>query len=517
MDNNHIFTYHTRLALTSAQEEILTSYAVLYGKVERSLFAAIQAGRQPTKLKPEFMKTFGITARQYNAVRIHLQGKIASIKALRPVQLEQLHNKIMKARKVIKHLQKKAPGSNKLHQKNRRLHTLELKLETIRKQEDTPICFGGKHLFHAQFNLEEHGYGGHTAWLDAWQKARSSEFVVIGSKDETAGCQGCAMTLIDEGLFLRLRIPDAIRKEGTKYLVLGPLSFAYGQDVILDALSRGCALNYRFKRDDKGWRVFVSTAYEAPGVSTTNLLGVIGVDFNAGNMAISETDHFGNLVYSKVIRCITYGKTTAQRKAVMGNAVKEIVEYAVTVHKPLIVEKIDFAKKKAEIEQSSPGHTRTISSFAYAQIQAMLRARCFRTGVEVIEVNPAYTSTIGAVNYAQRYGISVHQAAALAIARRGTGLSERPLKRIITPVRNGHQVTFPLPVRNRGKHVWSQWAVIRRRLKAVHAAHARSGEPAPLRLMSLYPVLGPIRALPAQLRHANRQQHCSADVEDIPL
>jgi len=46
--------------------------------------------------------------------------------------------------------------------------------------------------------------------------------------------------------------------------------------------------------------------------------------------------------------------------------------------------------------------------------------------VEVIEVNPAYASTMGMVNFAHRYGISVHQGAAIAIARRSLGLSERP-------------------------------------------------------------------------------------------
>ena len=50
----------------------------------------------------------------------------------------------------------------------------------------------------------------------------------------------------------------------------------------------------------------------------------------------------------------------------------------------------------------------------------------FRAGVEVLEVHPAYTSTIGAVNHAARFGISIHQGAAIAIARRSLGLSERP-------------------------------------------------------------------------------------------
>lgn len=56
-----------------------------------------------------------------------------------------------------------------------------------------------------------------------------------------------------------------------------------------------------------------------------------------------------------------------------------------------------------------------LSSFAYHRIIQHLKAAAFRAGVHVIEVNPAYTSTIGAVNYAAQLGISVHQGAAIAI------------------------------------------------------------------------------------------------------
>jgi len=104
-----------------------------------------------------------------------------------------------------------------------------------------------------------------------------------------------------------------------------------------------------------------------------------------------------------------------------------------------------------------------------------LKAAAFRVGVTVIEVNPAYTSVIGAVNYAQQKGISVLMGAAFAIARRGLGLSERPtVREANAPLRSGGHVTFALPVRNRAKHVWSFWSNVRTRLKAAHVAHYRS-------------------------------------------
>ena len=116
-----------------------------------------------------------------------------------------------------------------------------------------------------------------------------------------------------------------------------------------------------------------------------------------------------------------------------------------------------------------------LSSFAYKQIAQYLKAAGFRAGVAVIEVNPAYTSTIGAVNYAARYGISIHQGAAIALARRGLGLSERPARRVAQlPTADGDHVTLHLPVRNRCQHVWSLWSAVSRQIRAALRAHVQS-------------------------------------------
>ena len=59
-----------------------------------------------------------------------------------------------------------------------------------------------------------------------------------------------------------------------------------------------------------------------------------------------------------------------------------------------------------------------------AKVKAYLLSRGYREGVEVFQVNPAYSSVIGRVKFMERYGLSVHQAAALALARRLLGCRE---------------------------------------------------------------------------------------------
>jgi IS605 OrfB family transposase len=127
--------------------------------------------------------------------------------------------------------------------------------------------------------------------------------------------------------------------------------------------------------------------------------------------------------------------------------------------KPIVVEDLDFKKKKSELERSNKKMARMLSSFSYEKILSCIKARAEDSGTECIEINPAFTSVIGKFKFAKRYGISNHQAAACAIARRGLKLSERPNRR-------DHVASF-LPVRNRNKHVWAHWGKVSRNKAAL--------------------------------------------------
>ncbi|MDA8215919.1 MAG: IS200/IS605 family accessory protein TnpB-related protein, partial [Nitrospiraceae bacterium] len=254
------------------------------------------------------------------------------------------------------------------------------------------------------------------------------------------------------------------------------------------------AINYRFLKDDKGWRVFVTV--EVPEVKriSDSRLGVIGIDINADHLAVTETDRFGNPVEYFSIPCNTYGKTSEQRKAIIGDAVKQAIVFAVSRCKPIVIEQLDFQKKKAVLEKQSPKYARMLSSLAYTQIQTLIRARAFDNGIEVFEVNPAYTSVIGQYKFKDRYGMSTHNAAALVIGRRSMGFSETLPSQL--------HGTLPLSVRNRGRHVWSKWAVVSRKTSAAFAAHRQSGSslssPSPVFdkawLVTIPPVAGEIPA-----------------------
>ena len=193
---------------------------------------------------------------------------------------------------------------------------------------------------------------------------------------------------------------------------------------------------------------------------TDRARGAIGVDLNADHLAVSETDGDGNWVRSWRAPLVTYGKSQHQAQALIGDAVASVVAYAKGAGKPIVLEKLDFRTRKAALEGESHRYSRMLSSFSYGKIRAFFLSRGIRQGVEVHQVNPAFSSVIGRVKFMERYGLSVHQAAALALARRFLGCFERIPRRRVCPIGNGVQVAFTVPARMRLKHVWTFWGAV---------------------------------------------------------
>lgn len=489
-------TYQTRVALDTKQSMILEEYAHLSNVLEHALYAEVAKGKTSASCKNLFLKKYGVTARQFNACRVSLEGKIAACQAGKEQAIIELKEKITSLDKKIEKLSKKK--SLTLHQKKRRRETLHYRLSQLEndlKENRHRLCFGGKKLFRAQFSLEENGFTSHEDWKKAWQ-SRNDQFFTLGSKDESSGNQTCTAALnIDGSLSLRLRLPPTLEAKYGKYLKIDAVNFAYGQAAIVASLGNpeGQAISYRFKKDAKGWRIFASTSLQKAKLISQEQVGVIGIDLNIDHIACTETDRFGNLVEKKIFSWVSYGKSKGQLKALTGEVCKEIIEWAKLVKKPLVIEKLDFQKKKTSLAEQKAKFARLLSSFAYGLFFHFIKAQGYRAGIAVHEVNPAFTSMIGRINYAKRYGLSIHLAAALCIARRYQQLSESPnLSVEEIPDGKGSHVAFVLPVRNRTKHVWHFWGQVKRKVKTVLAAHFqaknyRSSDPPSSILVTVIP------------------------------
>ena len=422
------FTYEDRIHSFEELESekgvsALSAYAELYGHLERKLFGRYCAGVSLPSLKTEYLLAHRIPARMFNGLRVSVEGKISAASESQLRQLESLGRRISRAQKQIADALERGKLAV-VHHKRRRLENLCHRLDALRADVAAGrvgICFGSRRLWHRQYALEANGYSLHEEWQREWREARSDEFFVLGSKDETSGCQLCVATVQDDGkLTLRLRLPDALAERHGKYLVVKDVHFNHGHAQVLAALQsdEGQAISYRFKRDRKGWRVFASVKHQPVEVVTDRRLGAIGVDVNVDHLAVSETDSSGNWLRSWTVPLVTYGKSKKQAEDLIGDAVAEVVAAAREAGKPLVIENLDFSKKRDLLEGESPGRSRMLSSFAYGKIKTYFLSRGYREGVEVKEVNPAFSSVMGRVLFMERYGLSVDQAAALVLARR---------------------------------------------------------------------------------------------------
>jgi IS605 OrfB family transposase len=473
-------TFETRIKIDPRSDQALQDCASLFAHVQHRLFADIAAGKTSAKLKNAYLAHYKITARHFNALRVQVEGKISSIKQLRPLQIAEAKERITSLTTKIKKLTKSKASPRIIHQKKRRLHSLQQKLQHLQQdhqQGTIRCCFGSKKLFRAQFDQEKNGYSSHEEWRKEWQQTRTRELFFLGSKDETAGNQTCTATLQPNGtLQLRIRLPDALFEKHGKYLHI-PVDFTYGKEELLAALSHHQAISWRLMHDKKGWRLFATFDIQPiPCTSHTNH-GVIGLDINADHLALVETDSSGNPIDKKVIPFNTYGKSSHQARAIIGDAAAAAIAYAREKHKPLIIEDLDFQKKKTTLREKNQRHARMLSSFAYRSLIAHLQSRASKEGALIAQVNPAYTSIIGRIKFAKRYGLSTHQAAALAIARRYLRFSEKVPSSLgkIPDGKDGH-VTLPLPERNRGKHVWTVWRQLSKKLQTALAAHFRTAQ-----------------------------------------
>ncbi len=234
-----------------------------------------------------------------------LEGQIESIEKF----IKRQERAIKNARKRLK--QKKIKQGNAqwqeiikklsrlkfvLHQKKRRLRNLRHKLVAMErdiKENKYRICFGGRKLFKAQYNLGGNGYTNHEAWVRDWRETRSSGFFIIGSRDESYGNQSC--TYSTDGS-LRVRVVNQMTDRYGVYITIPGVVFPYGQEQLDDArnfvIIRGKnglfrkvydrAISYRFVKRAGRWYVHASLERDDPAPATRRDNGALGMDLNYG-------------------------------------------------------------------------------------------------------------------------------------------------------------------------------------------------------------------------------------------
>ena len=328
----------------------------------------------------------------------------------------------------------------------------------------------------------------HTSYRKIWNDSRLNQFFLLGSKDEASGNSSCVFSKRTEGLYtVRISIPKRVIEElslSYKFLIIDNITFKHNEKEILNCVALnderkqkeqeyvkklknndpsllgddkkiikeaaylenyGVAISFRFIKDTfsdpmketTSWRILASmdeSKQDKSIVSKSN--GVIGIDINVDHLAVSDINR--NKVLKKSFNVkfefsdseISQNKTV--RKESILKSVKHIISYAKKSKKPIVIELLDFKRKKSLLKEentlfssnAAKRKNRILSSFAYSMIIEAIKQQAYRNGIAVYEVNPVYTSQIGYLKYAKKYGISRHMAAAYVIARRTYAIEE---------------------------------------------------------------------------------------------
>ncbi|NEP01189.1 MAG: hypothetical protein F6K58_21520 [Symploca sp. SIO2E9] len=353
-------TYQTRVPdnLIAFCEEM----GLLFGHAERRLYVDLRSGKKLNALKKEYQVTYGINARQFNSIHSSIKGKIASRNQCLKRQINELKSRISDLKKSlekkVKKFQKVAPSCGvgkqrsskaqlrfEIDQKRQKLARLEAKLERIKDVIHAPVIFGSRKLWKAQHNLEENGYTNHEEWLADWRAARSSQFMLVGSKDEPNGNRNCQLE--PDGT-LKVAVPYSLstkygeRLKGTKtnYLSTTGISFKYGQGDVEYALAKGQALTFRFAKKNGIWYLFVTVELLEVPYQSHRRNGMIGVDLNPGVIGWAYCDGEGNLKAKGQIKVNLQDKSSDQTEAILGSACAELVILANTFKCPICIEKL---------------------------------------------------------------------------------------------------------------------------------------------------------------------------------
>jgi IS605 OrfB family transposase len=161
----------------------------------------------------------------------------------------------------------------------------------------------------------------------------------------------------------------------------------------------------------------------------------MGVDVNPDGVALATISADGNLLRHAWLGCDRMRFASRdKRNHDIRLLAKAVVEQAQQQGGSLVVERLAFKRKKLGKRFNRMSH-----NFVYRRLLEAIHSRAASQGVVLVEVQPAFTSVLGLLKYADQYSLNRHTAAALVIARRGLGLLETQT----------HTDKFDEPVRGR--------------------------------------------------------------------
>ena len=458
------FTIETRLNQRDNAEiiEYMKEYNVLYGKILRFAWHRYNNGGHFDRKKSQFntllQNKFSVNKRIASAVITEVEGTYRALYQLKWYEVSQLGGKINKLYKKKEKLAKKVyvlkeqakanqlsdsslryyrRQKAKIFNTSRKIQRLTQKKKNLLaeiKSADLSVCFGTKKLFYAQFHLKENNFTSHKIWLDHFRRARDNRSLYVGAKNESR-CnqlvQLSPMVNVGEGNRFTIQI-----RKNTKELshVKGFCTFNHLDGVLANSLIKqdhGVSYRIKFRGKKCYLQAMITIDKDDNNCKTRSTYGTIGLDYNDGFIELAETNETGNLIKLKHFDLKFHGTGNSAENEIR-NVVSEIVNYAISVGKDIVIEDLDFRRIKSETDEAKSEngkeYNKMIHAFAYSRYKKTFESCCYKRDVCLRKVNPAYTSKIAKQKYCDKKKLVIHQGASYVIARKGQGFVDKYIK-----------------------------------------------------------------------------------------
>jgi IS605 OrfB family transposase len=166
-----------------------------------------------------------------------------------------------------------------------------------------------------------------------------------------------------------------------------------------------------------------------PPPTYTKANGVLGIDVNADpyHLALAVVSPEGNLAryLSFPLEEVDFAPNKGAKELLLWKVAHQVVAVAEEHGVAIATERLKRLRKSRRGDGSGRSFRRKQHRFAYRSLLAKVHSLARKRGVEVLEVNPQDTSTIGMLKYAPGLSLSKDVAAAYVIGRRALGFEEK--------------------------------------------------------------------------------------------
>jgi IS605 OrfB family transposase len=293
---------------------------------------------------------------------------------------------------------------------------------------DKSVVFGGKRLFEKL--CKNHLMGKERERLKKqWKEQRQGTLISIGSKVD----KGNRLTRFEDlNGQLHLRI-TTINREFIYAKVLREPSNSKDKWItfmamLLESWQTQNYFAYTIELKLRDGEVYGSVSFEipTPKVRYTKENGVIAIDTNASpiHLAIAEVSKTGELLSYQTISLHHFlGLSQNSKDHQEWILAHKIVDLAIQKNKAIAIENLKKLKRGVRGDGKAELRKRLHNWNAKKFLQKLKRVAMIK-GVEIVEVNPAYTSVIGMLKYAPQLSIDKDIAGAYVIGRRALGFKE---------------------------------------------------------------------------------------------